>query len=355
MKVLYDYQGLLQRHGGVSRYFVELITAMTKIGGVEPVLPAFYSDNQYLPRKRVLLTRRQFKGKVRLMRVLDRRISLRSLRSDYDLFHPTYFQPYFLGRLKRPFVVTVHDMAHHRFAEDKLRDDGTRRNMALLCEKASRIIAVSQATKSDLCALVGVPESKVTVIHHGSSFVYEGGERLYPRRYLLYVGERDGYKNFSFFAMAISSVLMKADLHLVCVGSRPFSREERNAFESNDIKSRVLHVNVSTGTELANLYHFAEAFCYPSLHEGFGIPLLEAFACGCPVAASAIPSFHEVAGEAVEYFDPKDPSSVRASVERIVGGAERALELKRKGRERVRCFSWEKAARLTMDVYRSAL
>ena len=152
MKVLYDYQGLLQRYGGVSRYFVELINAMRKLENFEPILPSFYSDNQYLPNKRCVSYPTAFKGKIRLMRVLDKRIPLGALRLDYDLFHPTYFQPYFLRRVRTPFVVTVHDMVHHRFGEDRVRDDGTRRNLMMLCQKASRIIAVSQATKNDLCA-----------------------------------------------------------------------------------------------------------------------------------------------------------------------------------------------------------
>jgi glycosyltransferase involved in cell wall biosynthesis len=289
------------------------------------------------------------------MQILDRRISLRALRSDYDLFHPTYFHPYFLRLLRTPFVVTVHDMIHHRFGSDKIRDDGTRQNLALICEKASRIIAVSEATKDDLCALMGVAESKVTVIYHGNSLSYERGDRLYPRKYLLYVGERDGYKNFPFFAASISSLLTKADLNLLCVGSREFSREERRSLESMGIGPRVQHLNVSTSSDLANLYHFAEVFCYPSLHEGFGIPLLEAFSCGCPVAASAIPSFREVAGDAVEYFDPANASSIRTVVEEIVCSPERARELVRKGAARARCFSWEEAARSTLEVYRSAL
>lgn len=188
----------MQRHGGVSRYFAELTAAMTSLGGFEAVVPSFFTDNQYLPNKRTFLTSRPFKGKVRLMRALNRFISSRSLNSSYDLFHPTYFNPYFLSLVKSPFVLTVHDMIHHLFSGDHVRDDGTRSNMQVLCKEAARIVAVSQATKDDLCRLLDVPDSKVSVIHHGNNLCYQGENRIHLRRYVLYVGERGGYKNFRF-------------------------------------------------------------------------------------------------------------------------------------------------------------
>jgi glycosyltransferase involved in cell wall biosynthesis len=345
----------MQRHGGVSRYFVELIKAMMAMGGFEPIVPRFFTDNQYLQCKRIFFTERHFKGKVRLMQTLNRGISLRSLRSGFDLFHPTYFQPYFLARLRVPFVITVHDMTHHLFGHPYVRDDGTRTNMRVLCQRASRIIAVSQATKKDLCALIDIPEAKVAVIHHGTSLSYDGGPRPCSRRYVLFVCERRGYKNFNFFLSAVSKTLLDEDIDLVCVGSRHFDQDERRSFEGLGAGSHVRHIDVSTSGELARLYHFAAAFCYPSLHEGFGIPLLEAFSCGCPVVASAIPSFREVAGEAAEYFDPEEASTIRASLERVLSSSERALDLVQKGHERVQLFSWEKAARSTLEVYRAAI
>lgn len=355
MKVLYDYQGFMQRHGGVSRYFVELTTAMKSLDGFEAVIPSFFTDNQYLPKKKVFLTSRPFKGKVRVMSALNRVISRRSLGSAYDLFHPTYFHPYFLSRLKSPFVVTVHDMIHHLYSGNYVRDDGTRLNMRVLCAKASWIIAVSQTTKEDLCRLLNIPDSKVAVIHHGTNLCYHGEERLHAGRYLLYVGERDGYKNFELFLSSAAPVLKIEGLDLVCVGSRPFAGHEKALIARLGVSARVLHIQVTTAGELASLYHFASAFCYPSLHEGFGMPLLEAFSCGCPVVASAIPSFQEVAAGAAEYFDPKDTSSLRSSVERVVLDLRRSEDLVRKGHERLKEFSWDRAARATLEVYQAAV
>jgi glycosyltransferase involved in cell wall biosynthesis len=355
VKVLYDYQGFMQRHGGVSRYFVELTAAMKALGGFEAVIPSFYTDNQYLSHKKVFLTGRPFKGKVRVMSALNKVISRRSLASSYDLFHPTYFQAYFLSYLKSPFVITVHDLIHHMYGGEYVRDDGTRLNMQTLCARAARIIAVSEATKDDLCRLVDVPDSKVGVIHHGTNLCYHGEECLHAGRYILYVGERDGYKNFSFLLSAVAPVLKSELLDLVCVGLRSFNGAEKALIKHLDVSPRVHHVQVTTSGELASLYHFASAFCYPSLHEGFGIPLIEAFSCGCPAVASAIPAFKEVSGDAAEYFDPTDPVSVRSSIQKVVLHPQKSGDLVRKGYDRVKMYTWEKAAKATVAVYQGAI
>lgn len=355
MKVLYDYQGFMQRYGGVSRYFVELTAAMKSLDGFEAVIPSFFTDNQYLPQKRIFLTSRPFKGKVRAMRAFNRVISKRSLTSSYDLFHPTYFNPYFLSRLKSPFVVTVHDMIHHLYGGNYVRDDGTRLNMRVLCAKAARIIAVSRSTKDDLCRLLEISDEKVAIIYHGTNLCYRGEENLHAKRYLLYVGERDGYKNFGLFLSSVASILKTEGVDLICVGSRPFAGGEKRLIAGLGVSARVHHIQVTTAGELASLYHFAAAFCYPSRHEGFGMPLLEAFSCGCPVVASAIPSFQEVAVGAAEFFDPEDPSSLRSSVEKVVLDPQRSEDLVRKGNEQVKKFSWGRAARETLKVYQSAV
>ena len=356
MKVLYDHQGFMQRYGGVSRYFVEVVGAMRALDGFEATIPPFFTDNQYLKSKRTLVTSRPFKGKIRIMSGLNKRVSRRFLRSSYDIFHPTYFDPYFLPIVKSPFVVTVHDMTHHLFGDDFVRDDGTKRNLEVLCRAAARIIAVSESTKKDILRLLGTPDEKVEVIHHGTNLSYDGGPRLHQRPYILYVGDRGGYKNFAFFASSAAGLLHESGgLDLLCVGSRLFTDTERRLLEGAQILSQVFHKEIETAEEMATLYHHAAALCYPSLYEGFGMPLLEAFSCGCPVVASRIPAFCEVAGTAAEYFDPRDALSLDQALRKVVFDPERARQLAGLGRERVKLFTWEKAAQSTLQVYRSAL
>ena len=353
MRVLYDYQAFMQHLGGISRYFSELIQALSRLEDFEGALPRMFSDNEYLHQKKILLTRRHFKGKVRIMTALNRLSAPKALRGDFDVFHPTYYDPYFLKYLKRPFVVTVHDMIHELYPEH-VRDDGTAANKPLLCQRASRIIAVSDSTKNDLCRLLSVPEEKVVVIHHATSMHYVDSPRLIERPYLLYVGGRSGYKNFAVLLEAAGLVLPRHGVDLVCAGGGEFSRMEFDVMKERGIVDRVLHFPAPSSSQLTSLYHFASVFVYPSLYEGFGLPLLEAFSCGCPVVASRISSIPEVAGTAAELFEPRSAASMAAAIERVLADPSRSRNLVEAGRARLRLFSWENAAAKTLEVYRSA-
>lgn len=355
MRVLYDYQAFMQRQGGVSRYFSDLVGALEEMEGFQAILPALFSDNEYLGNKMTLLTKKSFKGKVRVMRAANLLLARRALNRTYDVFHPTYYQPYFLRRLKKPFVITVHDMTHEILGEPWVRDDGTARNKKIVCRRAARIIAVSRNTKRDLCRLLAVAEEKVEVIPHATTMCYQGEPRLHERPYLLFVGARSGYKNFHRFLEAAAPLLKRYSLDLVCAGGGSLSSGERDAIGSHDLSGQVRHFVSLASSQLASLYHFATLFCYPSLYEGFGIPLLEAFACGCPVAASATSSVPEVAGEAAEMFDPESVKGMRASLERVILSAPRAAELVAAGKARVRAFSWKETARKTLQVYQEAV
>jgi glycosyltransferase involved in cell wall biosynthesis len=245
-------------------------------------------------------------------------------------------------------------MIHQIYSEPEVRDDGTRKNTRTLCEHAAQIIAVSNNTKMDLCRYIKIPEEKVSVVYHATNLCYRGEPRYHQRPYLLYVGVRAGYKNFLFFLSAISRLLDQANLDLICAGAESFNREERQALCALGIERRVRHVLIQSSQQLSSLYHFADAFCYPSLYEGFGIPLLEAYACECPVVISSAASFPEVADEAAEYFWPTDQQSIVSAVERTLNPARRA-QLICLGKKRLKRFSWQQSAMRTLEVYRAAL
>jgi glycosyltransferase involved in cell wall biosynthesis len=354
MRVLYDYQAFMQRAGGVSRYFADLIGALNDIDGFEGVVPPFFSDNEFLESRMTFLTGHHFKGKERIMGAVNRMREGHELKQPFDVFHPTYYHPYFLPRLRRPFVVTVHDMIHELFSGEQVRDDGTARNKRKLCAGAAKIITASQRTKADLCSLLRIPETRVRVIPHATRLRYSGEPRLVRQPYLLYVGARDGYKNFATFLKAAGQVLSRDGVELVCVGGGIFTRTERDAMRTNGLSGRVHHFLAPASAHLASLYHFASLFCYPSLYEGFGIPLLEAFSCGCPVAASNTSSIPEVAGDAAELFEPGHADSIAAALDRVLSDSVHAACLVAKGSRRLRSFSWERSARQTLDVYREA-
>lgn len=388
MKILYDYQIFdSQKIGGISRYFAELIRNLTVCEGISCEVALRYSDNLYLRKLPEGLSVEQkpdyykqfcwgndFPGKGKLYRIanaLMRRPAAVELNRDrsvaclsmgkYDIFHPTYYDDYFLRYIgSKPFVLTVYDMIHETFPECFPSDDLTSRKKKDLARKAARIIAISESTKRDVVRLLDVPPEKVRVIYLGSSLCdIEARDAAYlreklPGRYILFVGDRSTYKNFAFFTESIAPVLKKdRDLYLVCAGARWRAGEEERLSRLGIHDQTLCYT--ANDSELACLYRNALAFVFPSLYEGFGMPVLEAFNCGCPAVVSRTSSFPEVGGDAVECFDPRDASSIRASVSSVIYDERKRSELRAKGTTRLEIFSWEKTARETYEVYRSII
>lgn len=362
MKVLYDYQiFVIQRYGGISRYFCELMKCWRKNGEVDGRVAALLSNNEYLHDAGLgrfwrFSPERYFKGRDFILINLNRALSLAALRrQNFDLFHPTYYDPYFLRHLgRKPFVLTVHDMTHERFPEMFSSDDPTREWKRLLVERAARIIAISGHTRDDLVAQYGVDPAKIRVIHHGPTLSPDAPAKPslgLPGRYLLYVGDRREYKNFTAFVEAVAPLLHEdRQLEIVCTGGGLFKAGEVDLFDRLGIAGRVRQFSVADDF-LAGVYRNARALVFPSLYEGFGFPVLEAFACGCPAALSNAGALPEVAGEAAVYFDPRDRASMLDAMQRACYDEVLREDLKRKGMSRLANFSWERTAAATKAVY----
>jgi glycosyltransferase involved in cell wall biosynthesis len=169
----------------------------------------------------------------------------------------------------------------------------------------------------------------------------------------LFVGNRGLYKNFYVFARAVAAVTSHyPELRLVCLGGGKFSRWETKFFKIIGLDGRVSSFPADDPT-LVQAYKNAMAFVYPSLYEGFGIPILEAFACECPVVCSRTSCFPEIAGDAALYFDPKDFRSIKAALLQILGDKGLRENMRAQGYLRVQRYSWEKSARETLAVYQS--
>lgn len=373
MKILYDHQIFSwQEFGGISRYYYELLRAI----GDTATLSLSLSDNEYLHADPAFACRIKSKSTYqrprsvsRLFKSVRRRHNPDGLnrlgsiaalkRGSYDLFHPTYYEPYFVPFLKgRPFVLTVYDMIHEILSEHFDQTDPASANKLKLVQHASHIIAISESTKKDLVSVTGMDPDKISVIHLGSSFS-NAAERpamlSLPRRYILYVGTRRGYKNFALTARAVQELLKGCPgCHLVCAGGGPFTAEETCLFSELGINGRVEYYEATT-PNLLSLYQRAAVFVFPSLYEGFGIPLLEAFSCGCPVIASRTAALMEVAGDAAIYFDPKNAYSLGDTASKVINDPALQAALREKGTRRLRSFSWEKCARETMAVYQQTL
>lgn len=362
IKVLYDHQMFsLQRYGGISRYFANLYHSFQNGTDVVADIPLLYCTNQYLKNETSLLpviAGKMLASKKSRLYKWNKICSQAALeKNNFDLFHPTYYDPYFLKHLKKPYVITVHDMIYELYPQYFDAKDKFVAHKKEVIRKADHIIAISGSTKKDLQRIYSVDDEKITVIHHGfyPETTQQQPQGFTSTNYLLFVGDRVHYKNFQLFAEAIAPLLTNdQSLQLVCTGGGAFTTDENIFFIKQGIADKVLQVNASN-EELNFLYQHAKLFVFPSLYEGFGFPLLEAFSNNCPVAASNTSSFTEVGGEAVAYFDPTDKSSIHSVVSSLLSNAAAIQELQVKGSKRLGLFRMDDCAAATASVYRKIL
>ncbi len=315
-----------------------------------------------------------FKGKGRLHRLyyknrmrgwkgpgVHQKLILKKLESGkYPVFHPTYYDDYYLNipAEKRKFktVLTVYDLIHDLYPGYFSPDDFVIRNRRKLLDSADIIVAISESTRNDLIRIYKVRSEKIKVIHLGSSLpVTKNTGIKSPVSGILYVGDRRNYKNFLTLLRAIAPVLNKNEVILIAAGSHPFNHEEMQVMKSLNIEGKVVHRKFSGDAELAELYRNADLFVFPSLYEGFGIPLLEAMSQGCPVVCSNTSSFPEVVGDAAVMFDPTDTESMTAAISSVLASDSLKKELAEKGYRRLENFSWKKTGEEYLKVYKGIL
>lgn len=353
MRVLFDHQIFsYQAFGGASRYFVELMARFADRGDPQFTLGVAETPNEYLARASF------YRGKIvepRFLRTYARNsvATLAASRRHHDILHATFYDPAITAVQRRSkLVVTVHDMIPEKFPE-LFAGSGlynrfvTQRWIAgkrTLCERADAIIAVSEHTKTDLVELYGVAPDRITVIHHGASLTPSTSRPYWlPDDYVLFVGQRGLYKNFRVVVEALHGE------KLVCIGGGPFSDAERAQLVEHHVSA--IQRSVSDA-ELAACYAHARVFVFPSRYEGFGIPILEAFACDCPVVLARASCFPEIAGDAAAYFTPDSVSELSAALGQAVSRRESLVAA---GRARLQEFSWDRAASATAAVYRSTM
>ncbi len=355
----------LQRWGGISRYFCELASRVHRTPAFDCriVAPVHFNDHLLecdVPQQAHYLRLRGRTG--RLYRAANRLLApALTAAARPDLLHHTYYAPGDFNVSKRN-IVTVYDMIHELFPGNFAPTDTTMRDKRQSVERADHVICISESTKADLVRILGVRSSKVSVTHLGYSAAFSHSESAGERRqsearpYLLYVGQRAGYKGFDRLieAYASSSVLCSS-FDLIMFGGPGFDVAEKAMFAKLGLREGSLRHVTGDDYELAKRYRAAWAFIYPSLYEGFGIPLLEAMSSGCPVACSNTSSIPEVVGEAAELFDPSDVESMRIALERVCLDEARRSELVAAGTKRSRLFSWDRCARETALVYAQLL
>jgi glycosyltransferase involved in cell wall biosynthesis len=235
----------------------------------------------------------------------------------------------------------------------------TTRRKKLLAERAARVITISHNSKRDILRFLDIKPEKVVVIYPASSISVD--EKLEcavkegPASRLLYVGTRAHYKNFDHLLVALRGSLKKRrGIELLCVGGGPFTSTEKGQIEVLGLSGCVKQATLSD-RDLAMAYSKAIGLVFPSQYEGFGLPILEAFRCGCPVIARNSGSIPEVAGDAAVYFDSLDLSSLERAINRILDDPTHRETLKTKGLARASLFDWSVTSSQTRTVYESVI
>jgi glycosyltransferase involved in cell wall biosynthesis len=292
-------------------------------------------------------------------------ISAQLLRHKLDVFHsPANVLPL---TYYRPSVITIHDLAIYRNpAWFPSQVFSTRLLVPQSVKRAKRIIAVSDSTRRDLRDLFNVPARKVLVIPEGvdvrplplsdRNADVRKQFRL-PKRFLLFVGTLEPRKNLPALVRAFAVVARMprfSDVGLVLAGARGYKATE--VFEEiteQKLKDRVWYIGYLTQNQKLAAIRAAEAFVFPSVYEGFGLPVLEAMALGTPVITSRVSSLPEVAGTAALLVDPEDEGELVRAMVRVLDGAPLRARLAKAGKAQAAKFSWDRTAKETLDVYRA--
>ncbi len=291
------------------------------------------------------------------------------LRMPFAMWRDRLTVAHFPGTLLPPWlpcpaVTTFYDLAFFRYPE--MYDPSERpiydRLIPASAARSAAIIAVSESTKRDLIEFLHVPEAKITVTPLGVdprfAPVTDAAaivERLGLKQpYLLAcIGSGHRRKNLRAVVEAFDR-LARPDLRLVVVGAAQRDPEALAAIERSSSRDRILLLGHLPEDSLPAVYSAAAVFCFPSLYEGFGLPVLEALACGTPVVCSNTSSLLEVAGNAAVFIDPAEPGSLALAVQALLEDEARRRALSAAGLARAREFTWERTARLTLAAYRSA-
>lgn len=382
IKVLYDHQAFtFQYFGGVSKCFCELISHLPK--DVIAQISIEESNNIHLKKiypdlKQVsydinsFSSKHKFKGNRQLYSLINkicpflhttenknRKKSIELLKQgNYNVFHPTFFDDYFLPLLgKKTFVLTIHDMMPELFPEYFGKYNKQVLIKRKLIKKAAAIIAVSEQTKKDIVNILNVPNEKIIVIYHGAppkEVIKE--PKLVEEPYFLYVGIRNAYKNFKQTLLDFYKVTEKnMGIKLVCTGNE-FTNDESKLITQLKLQQNIIHIQANDN-QLKNLYANAIAFIYPSLYEGFGMPILEAFSYGCPVLLNNKSCFPEIAHDAAIYFNSdKSASNLPDTMLNVINWSSNEREYYiQKGYQRMSYFSWEKSANLLANLYKDII
>jgi glycosyltransferase involved in cell wall biosynthesis len=348
MKILYDGDSLDNLGSGVGRYFRYLMHGLQETHEVTLLDSAGRWDFVDRTIPRIATRRRTFAKKIaRKLGKVERPLA------GFDISHTTFFRK--TTAVSCPEVVTVYDMVTECFPEF-CRPWGSQQvdEKAAAIERAEACIAISAETARKMAILYPESAAKTTVIHLGSEHVDDWGftriDTAESAPYVAYVGGRTGYKNFRTLAEATGSKEWPENVTLKVAGGA-FSRDEELMLKMIANRDRIENVGHLSDSSLAALYSASLGVVFPSLDEGFGLPIVEAQRLRTVVLCSDIPIFHEIANDAAIYFDPQNPESIASKIAGLESGLNVRDRLLNAGTMNANRFSWEHCIGATRDLY----
>lgn len=378
-----DISAAVHRRAGLGRYAESLArtlvaedSSLSGAGSTDRRCPyaLFYNRERgveplegltHLPTRTVALGYKPWRMLVWLGQLAH--FGLDRLLPDAELFHAT--EHLLLPLRSIPTVLTVHDLIFRHLPEHHKPLNRWYLNLALplYCRRATHIIAISECTRRDLMAAYDLPPGRITVVHEAADprFHSQPPEAVdavrarygLPERYILFVGTVEPRKNLTRLLEAFEAVHSTGLTDgLVIVGRRGWLYGDFFArLERSPVREAVRFPGYVPDEYLPAIYAGAQALAFPSLYEGFGLPALEAMACGTPVACSDASALPEVAGEAALYFDPRNVASIIDALRGLLDDADLRADLEERGLRRAAKFSWSRVANETRAVYDLAL
>jgi glycosyltransferase involved in cell wall biosynthesis len=286
-------------------------------------------------------------------------------KASLDLFHGTNYEVPLWS--KRRSVLTIHDLSILLHADTHRADLArrARRRLPVMARSASRIITATECVRREICEHLHLKAERVTVTPYAPRSGFQAmpaaqasqtKQRLgIEDEFILFVGTVEPRKNLLTLVRAFEQILRQTARRpqLVVVGAEGWLMDELFAFiKESSISDRLRLTGYLGDDDLRALYSSCTVFVYPSIYEGFGLPPLEAMACGAPVIAGNIATFQETLGSAAELVEPNDVEALARSIVEILGDEDRRRALSRRGLEQAAKFSWERTAQLTLEVYR---
>jgi glycosyltransferase involved in cell wall biosynthesis len=365
-----DATPLLKQRAGVGNYVYNLIKNLSLIDHKSRYV-MFYCHHRDVKEKMVKIENPNFENRfirfpTKMMKALWASIGLPKvdwLVGDVDLYHSPNYSLNALGRGKS--LMTIHDLSYLAYRQFSLASGRWHYAFKIknYAEKVDAIIADSESTRSEIIKYLKIPQEKIHVIHLACSEAFQPlpkSDRTQAimekykikGNFILFVGTLEPRKNLKGLIQAYDRSRAKEDYLLVLAGGKGWKYKHIfRLVKQLKLEERVVFCGYVPDSDLPALYNSASVFVYPSFYEGFGLPPLEAMACGTPVITSHTTSLPEVVGDAGVYVDPFAVEQISVSIDTVLSDTKLRQSLREQGLKRAKIFSWERTARETLELY----